>query len=547
MALKSGRTWTWRNFTVCYLISLGMIAMGYPAAVISTTLAQPSFLIYMGLLDLEAQPPRLTGDAEGLIGAMSGVFQAGAAINVFIASYVADKWGRKASFHYLCLLSVFGGALICGSKNVTMFIVGRFFAGAGSWGYMVITPFYTAELAPAGLRGLMVGLTGINLSVAYVLSAFMGLAFHFVKNPGAQWRGPLGLALVWPVLVSLVCFFIPESPRYLLMKGKVDEAREVVFKLHSSKDDPDQELARGEFYQMTKQTELERQLTPSYLEMIRKPSYRKRVLLTMGYAFFGQSTGVLVLNNYGPTIYKELGYDTVIQLILQCGWVTLGLIGVSLSALIMDRVGRKPLMIVGLAGCCVSLALEAAMVASFAKEGTNKAGLRMGVAAAYMFTLFYTFGFDSAGFVFFSEVYPSHLRARGLAIVIATVALTDLVYLEVTETAFANIGWKFYLVFIILSAVGTVFTYFFIPETKNIPLEEMGTIFGDDVAVYGEDLRVDHRTHELIVDGHGDRTHQLERVATEAGIDKRPSSDVSKLEGDNPSVQHVNVAETVHG
>jgi len=91
-------------------------------------------------------------------------------------------------------------------------------------------------------------------------------------------------------------------------------------------------------------------------------------------------------------------------------------------------------MILGLAGCSVSLILEAAMVASFAEAGTNKAGLKMGVAATYMFLLFYTFSFDSAGIVFFSEVFPNYLRAKSMAIVIATIALTDLVYLEVTVT-----------------------------------------------------------------------------------------------------------------
>jgi len=163
-----------------------------------------------------------------------------------------------------------------------------------------------------------------------------------------------------------------------------------------------------------------------------------------------RSTGTLVLNNYGtyslllfdsytniylgPAIYKKLGFDTVSQLGFQCGWVGLGLMGTIISALIMDRIGRKPLLLIGLAGACISLALEAAMVASFAEAGTNKAGLRMGVGAAYIFTLFYTLAFDSAGFVLFSEIFPNHLRARGMAMVIATIALTDLVYLEVAET-----------------------------------------------------------------------------------------------------------------
>lgn len=102
--------------------------------------------------------------------------------------------------------------------------------------------------------------------------------------------------------------------------------------------------------------------------------------------------------------------------------------------------------------------------------------------------------------------------------------------------------------FIVISTLGTVWIYFFIPETKNIPLEEMGTIFGDDVAVYAEDLHVDHRTHELIVDEHDSSAEKgLTKVATETDIEKRSSPGVSKLDANNPSVQHVNVVHAVVG
>jgi len=111
----------------------------------------------------------------------------------------------------------------------------------------------------------MVGLNGLGLAVGYALSTFMGLAFYFVKEPQAQWRAPLGLALIWPIIISTVCCFIPESPRFLLMKGRIDEARAVVFKIHSSSKDVDQEFVRSEFYQMCKQAELDKELPSSYV------------------------------------------------------------------------------------------------------------------------------------------------------------------------------------------------------------------------------------------------------------------------------------------
>ena len=145
----------------------------------------------------------------------------------------------------------------------------------------------------------------------------------------------------------------------------------------------------------------------------------------------------------------------------------------------------------------------------------------------YLFLAVYSMGVDVAGVVFYSELFPNHIRAKGVCLSMATVALTDLVYLQATTTAFANIGWRFYLVFIIISGLGCVAAFFLLPETKGIPLEEMAKIFGDteDVVVWSEDLVVDHRTHELVVKAHGAHGAHgekdgevLEHVATYQGM-----------------------------
>ena len=176
-------------------------------------------------------------------------------------------------------------------------------------------------------------MNGMGITFGYAMASYMGLAFYYAKVPAAQWRAPLGLALIFPVVMVFMLLIVPESPRWLLMVGRVEEAREIVMRLHHVKGDPDQEYARGEFYQMQKQTEFDQTLNPTWRQMFTRPSYRKRSLLACGFSFIGQSTAVLVINNYGPTIYKALGYNTLDQLILQCGWITMAipsnLLGVS--------------------------------------------------------------------------------------------------------------------------------------------------------------------------------------------------------------------------
>ena len=157
---------------------------------------------------------------------------------------------------------------------------------------------YTAELAPPAVRGFMVGLCGVMVGVGYMLANFMGLAFFYSTDPVLQWRAPLGISLVFPVVLLCSMPFLPESPRYLLMSNQPEKAWNIISKLHAVKSDPDQEFARGEFYQMKKQIELERTLPSSWLQMFKRKSYRKRSFLAMAFSFIGQSTAVLIINNF---------------------------------------------------------------------------------------------------------------------------------------------------------------------------------------------------------------------------------------------------------
>jgi MFS family permease len=124
------------NFLVCWLVSLGQIAFGYPASIIGTTLGEPPFLLYMGLITADGLP---TSNSAALIGTINGLFQAGAVLGILSASFIMDKWGRKAGVLYCCFFSLVGGALLVGSRNIGMFIAARFIAGWGSWGFLAVS------------------------------------------------------------------------------------------------------------------------------------------------------------------------------------------------------------------------------------------------------------------------------------------------------------------------------------------------------------------------------------------------------------------------
>ena len=138
----------------------------------------------MGVLNEE-----LTGLSEKgaqLVGAMSGVFQAGAVVGVLFVSWVMDRYGRKAGMLYCSAFSVLGGVLLTASNGVAMFIVARFFSGIGSWGFLAVTPVYSAELAPPKLRGFFVGLNGIFIAMGYALGMSSTAPLTDHTNAGAS-------------------------------------------------------------------------------------------------------------------------------------------------------------------------------------------------------------------------------------------------------------------------------------------------------------------------------------------------------------------------
>lgn len=182
---------------------------------------------------------------------------------------------------------------VCCHKYVTLDLARRSNADNGR----LSAPVYTSELAPPALRGLSVGMNGVGIAVGYAVATYMGLAFYHSTNMSTQWRGPYGVSLIFTVLPMVIVVFVPESPRWLLMRSRVDEAKQVVRGLHNLTNNDEHHFAIVEFYQMQKQIEYDRTLDPSYWQLFKRASYRKRVIMSAGYAALGQSTAILGKHN----------------------------------------------------------------------------------------------------------------------------------------------------------------------------------------------------------------------------------------------------------
>ncbi|OKL56107.1 hypothetical protein UA08_08684 [Talaromyces atroroseus] len=462
------------NALIIAFACFGSITYGYCSSIIGTTLGQPSFTTYFGLAT--------SSNAHGLEGAMNGLFQAGGLFGTLSFGYVADKFGRRTALFTSSVICVIGGALQAGSVDIAMFIVARFITGFGVGGNVFLVPLWQSEIAPPHARGLLVGLHGIFILVGYNIATWLGVGFFYVNAGGAQWRPPLAIQCLPPLILALGVPFIPESPRWLIDHQKEERARLILTKLHESKRTEQQEsFADQEFYQIKTQLEYERTQDSSCKAIFTTDHYRKRAIIGFYLLFAGQLTGTTVINNYGPTLYASLGYGAADQLILSGGWLVLGLVANVANAILLDRVGRRWLMVSGMIGCLISLIGEIIMLALF-QCSDNKSGKIAGVFFLYLHLAFYGTCIDGSTYVYGSEIWPTHLRGKGFSLSVAGLFVGSTTLLTAAPTAFARIGWKFYLVMTVCTVISTIFICFW-PETKGLPLEEIAAKFGEKVTV----------------------------------------------------------------
>jgi MFS family permease len=286
-----------KSYTVFLIIFMGFgsAAYGYAASIIATTLTQPSFFEAMNLAT--------ASNADALIGATNGLFYTGGIFGSFCCGWMSMTYGRKISATFGALLILISSALLTVAVNMGMFITFRFFTGWGCFQLLATVPLWIAEIAPPKIRGILVDIHPVMVNFGYTCASYVGIGFYYYTGGGKNtWRGPMGLSMVFPTIFLSGVYWLPESPRFLLSKDRIEEAWAIIHRLHSDTSDPTDEFAKREFYQMRKQIELDLSMssptiTASYIQILRKASTRKRAFITMFLTFAQMSSGAIVINS----------------------------------------------------------------------------------------------------------------------------------------------------------------------------------------------------------------------------------------------------------
>ena len=241
-----------------------------------------------------------------------------------------------------------------------MLIVVRIFQGAGlgalatltyvlsTWSIYAVDvltgcrPVYLAESSTAEKRGMLTGLHGFFLVSGYNISSWVGFGCFYSSNLTFGWRGPIAFTCIPALLLMIGCFFVPETPRYLLLKGRSDEAWKNLKRLHHDPNDPTDASAHEEFINMKAAIEYERTQPSGYMGIFKTASYRKRAFLACFIQLAANNTGALVINYYSVIIYGILGLSPAISLLMYCIYTLIGALGNLFSLLTVDKTGRRP-------------------------------------------------------------------------------------------------------------------------------------------------------------------------------------------------------------
>ncbi|RYE28218.1 MAG: MFS transporter [Sphingobacteriaceae bacterium] len=442
-------------YLVCFIAALGGFLFGFDTAVIS------------GTLSLVKHDFNLSALSEGWFVSCALL---GCIIGVSFSGKLSDQYGRKIvliSSAVLFLISAIGCAV---SASFTALILFRIVGGLGIGVASMVSPLYISEFSPSRLRGTMVSVYQLALTIGIVLAYFSNayLVDHASDHFGSGaltkifsaevWRAMLGLGAL-PAGIFLICLFlVPESPRWLLLSGKEQKALAILSKIDGIK------TAHAEIAAF--KNEKGDDTTSSKKLFI--PAYRKALLIGIFLPFLSQVCGINAVIYYGPRILEQAGFTLNNAL---GGQVTIGLVNVVftfVAIFTVDKWGRRPLLFFGIGGAIVSLLIIGLL---FAMNVTSGPWILLFILA---FIACFAFSFGPVCWVVVGEIFPNAIRGKAMALATLSLWIGNFLVGQLTPLMLEGLGssWTFWC-FAICCSPALWLTWKLLPETKGLSLEQI--------------------------------------------------------------------------
>lgn len=458
--------------------SITGFAYGWENASMGGILAMPAFLTYFHTPSAYRQ------------GAMTAALIAGEfGGSLLIGFLLSDRYGRRRTILTSVVIYLIGQAIIVAAQNQPMFIAGRVVNGLGAGGLFQTMSLYTAEITPPEIRGMMTSTLNTGIAIGLLVAYWVQYAALNI-NGNAAWRMCFGLQLIPGLLVGVIIFFRPESPRWLFHHDYTEQALQVLADLHANgnRNDP---VVQSEYEEIRVVVEFERgSPPPSYFSLLFSEKYRRRTVLGMGLQFMQQVTGINIILYYASKVFAQTGRTATTAALLANGISSALLLISSFSlTLLMDFYGRRKPIMIGPTAMGVCMIVVGSMLVGFGSPHFNATTQAVeftfvnkaagNAAVAFMLLYMVSFGafFSALPWTYQNEVFPINARGRGTALATCTNWFVNFWLGLYIPAALNKASWKLYYIFGAINIVISIVGYFFFPETSQRTLEELDLLF----------------------------------------------------------------------
>lgn len=398
----------------------------------------------------------------------------GCVVGVLVAGKLCDSIGRKKVMLISAALLAIAALACAFAPAASWLIVGRFIGGIGVGFASIVSPLYISEVAPPKFRGRLVSLFQLTITLGIVAAMVVNARLLEHALDGAQaagvgtwnwlfvsevWRGMFLGQVVPAVLFLAFALVVPESPRWLSLVGRPHRARTVLSRLRG-----DEHVAKQELAQIETAVHREERSEHGW----RTPGLSRPLFLGIFLAVFSELSGITVVMYYGPVILEHAGISAGASL---GGHAVIGMVLAAFTVLalfVVDRFGRKPVLLTGVAGACVALVATGICFANGVTDGTIL------IALLCMFVAFFAFSIGPIKWIVISEIFPTGVRARAMGVATVAVWLTDIVINQAFPVVRDTLGVAaMFLGCAVFLVIQFVVVWRELPETKGMPLEDI--------------------------------------------------------------------------
>ncbi|KAI2791347.1 hypothetical protein POX_c04204 [Penicillium oxalicum] len=468
MVVTSKRAYNW---FISLVAASCMVLYGYDASVFNSIQGSPNWIDWFDT------------PGENTIGSINTAYTVGAIIGgFFFSGPIADYFGRKIGMATGCVLVIIATFMQAFSPyhGLACFMVGRVLIGLGQGIALTSGPIYIGELAPSEIRGQIMTFWQMFYSVGSFICFWIAYACkkHAASLGHWDWKMVIIFQLLVPVIILVLLPTLPGSPRWFIKRhNNIEKARAALRRVRDT-----EEEVEAEILQIREALEYEKEaISSNYSALWKDKSLRKRMYLALILNAGQQLTGQGSLNSYSTKIYQAIFKNENTIALINALNATCGILFTLNAVWIVDRFGRKPLLIVGGIGMGICMIISATVETQTPTVGKGAKSEPVSIAIValmFIFILFYKPSWGATVWIWTSEVFSMNVRAQAVGMASQTQNVANTIFQQFFPIFLKNCGFYAFYFFAGINFVLAAFVFFFVPETKQVTLEEIDALFG---------------------------------------------------------------------